>query len=64
PAEPATFPKLVLQGIYYRPAKPSAVINAKTVYVGDKVAQAKVLAIDRREVTVQWGTEVRVLAFE
>ena len=54
----------MLQGIYYRPAKPSAVINAKTVYVGDKVAQAKVLAIDRREVTVQWGTEVRVLAFE
>jgi hypothetical protein len=64
PAEPATFPKLVLQGIYYRPSRPSVVINSKTLYVGDKVSQAKVLSIDRREVTVQWGNEVRVLAFE
>jgi hypothetical protein len=62
--EPGGFPKLVLQGIYYRPSRPSVVINSKTLYVGDKVAQAKILAIDRKEVTVQWGNEVRVLAFE
>lgn len=58
-----TFPQLTLQGIYYRPARPSAVINSKTVYVGDKVQQAKILAIDRHEVTVQWNNEVHVLAF-
>jgi hypothetical protein len=63
-AEPAVFPRLVLQGIYYKPSRPSAVINSKTVYIGDRVSQAKILAIDRREVTVQWGSEVRVLAIE
>ena len=64
PVEPAGFPKLVLQGVYYRPSRPSVVINSKTLYVGDKISQAKILAIDRREVTVQWGNEVRVLAIE
>lgn len=64
PVEPAGFPKLVLQGVYYRPSRPSVVINSKTLYVGDKVSQAKILAIDRKEVTVQWGNEVRVLAIE
>lgn len=59
-----TFPTLALQGIYYRPTRPAAVINARTVYVGDRVANAKILAIDRREVTVQWKSEVRVLAFK
>lgn len=59
-----TFPALALQGIYYRPTRPAAVINSKTVYVGDRVANAKILAIDRREVTVQWKSEVRVLAFK
>lgn len=58
-----SFPQLTLQGIYYRPARPSAVINSKTVYVGDRVQQAKILAIDRHEVTVQWNNEVHVLAF-
>ena len=64
PASGNVFPKLVLQGIYYRPSHPAAVINSKTLYVGDRVAQAKVLAIDRRQVTVQWNNEVRVLAIE
>ena len=59
-----TFPALALQGIYYRPTRPAAVINARTVYVGDRVANAKILAIDRHEVTVQWKSEVRVLAFK
>lgn len=61
---PNSFPQLSLQGIYYRPSRPSAVINSKTVFVGDKVQQVKVLAIDRYEVTVQWNNEVRVLAFQ
>lgn len=63
-AAQTTFPALALQGIYYRPTRPAAVINARTVYVGDRVANAKILAIDRREVTVQWKSEVRVLAFK
>ena len=59
-----TFPALTLQGIYFRPARPSVVINAQTLYVGDKVAEAKILAIDRHEVTVQWNNEVRVIGFQ
>ncbi|MBI1841179.1 MAG: hypothetical protein HYR88_10045 [Verrucomicrobia bacterium] len=59
-----TFPALTLQGIYYRPTRPAAVINSRTVYVGDRISNTKVLAIDRHEVTVQWNNQVRVLAFQ
>lgn len=58
-----TFPVLTLQGIYFKPSNPSAVINSRTVRVGDRIASAKVLAIDRHEVTVQWNQEVRVIGF-
>ena len=61
---PTSFPSLTLQGIYYRPTRPAAVINARTVYVGDRVNNTKILAIDRHEVTVQWNNQVRVLAFQ
>lgn len=65
-AEPSvpTFPKLRLQGIYWRPARPSAVINAKTVYIGDKVEAARVTAIDRESVTVEWESESKVLTLQ
>ena len=59
-----TFPKLKLQGIYWRPARPSAVINAKTVYIGDKVEAARVTAIDHESVTVQWESESKVLTLQ
>ena len=57
-AQPATFK---LQGIFYRPSSPSAVINAKTVFVGDIVADAKVKAIDQSSVTLDLGSETKVL---
>jgi len=50
-----------LQGIFYRPSSPSAVINAKTVFVGDTVADAKVKAIDQSSVTLDLGSETKVL---
>lgn len=50
-----------LQGIFYRPSSPSAVINAKTVFVGDIVADAKVKAIDQSSVTLDLGSETKVL---
>ena len=56
---PAT--RFKLQGIFYRPSSPSAVINAKTVFVGDTVADAKVKAIDQSSVTLDLGTETKVL---
>jgi hypothetical protein len=56
-----TFPKLRLQGIYWRPARPSAVINGKTVYIGDKVEAVRVTAMDQESVTLQWQSETKVL---
>jgi hypothetical protein len=59
-----TFPSLKLQGIFWRPSKPSAVINAKTVYVGDRLESARVTGIDRESVTVQWESETKVLTLQ
>jgi len=59
-AEP-TFPSLKLQGLFYRSTRPSVVINSKTLSVGDRIENAKVVAIERDSVTVEWGGEKRVL---
>jgi hypothetical protein len=50
-----------LQAIFYRAKNPSAVINSKTVFRGDKVADAKVLAIDRESVTLWVNGQTNVL---
>lgn len=59
-AEP-TFPELKLQGVFYRPSNPSALINSKTVYRGDKIENARVIEVGKRSVTVQWNGETKVL---
>jgi len=56
-----TFPSLRLQGLFYRPTRASVVINSKTLYVGDRIENAKVVAIERDSVVVEWGGEKRVL---
>ena len=63
PTEP-TFPDLRLQGVFYRPSNPSAMINAKTVYRGDRIDTARVIAIGKNSVTVEWNGERRVLTME
>lgn len=60
-AQPATFK---LQGIFYQPANPSAVVNARTVFVGDGIANAKVKAIDRQSVTLEIAGETKVLTLQ
>ncbi len=47
--EPMTYQ---LQSIFYRAKNPSAVINGKTVFLGERVGGAKVLAIDKDSVTI------------
>lgn len=49
PAEPA----FRLQAIYYRFRNPSAVVNGKTVQVGDTVDGATILAIERTSVELE-----------
>lgn len=60
PVEPA----FRLQGIFYRPSGPSAVVNAKTVYVGDPISGGRVKAIDRHSVTIERGGETQVLTLQ
>ena len=58
---PTSFPPLKLQGIFYRPSKPSALINRQTVFVGEHVDGAEVVAIAPQRVTVRWRGQTRVL---
>jgi|ERR1041385_8706876 hypothetical protein len=60
PARPAA-PKL--QGILFHPTRPSALINGKTVFVGDKVGDFRVSAIARDSATLVSSTETNVLTF-
>jgi len=58
-ARPA--PAYKLQGIYWRPTRPSAVVNGKTVYVGDRVEKARVTAIEQDSVTLNVDGATKVL---
>jgi hypothetical protein len=60
-AAPAAFPTLKLQGVIWNPRRPSAVINGKSLFVGEKVERAVVTAIEQDAVTVTWNGEERVL---
>jgi hypothetical protein len=53
-----------LQGIFYKATSPSAVINSKTVYVGDTIANARVKAIGRQSVTLLQDGETKVLTLQ
>jgi len=58
---PADFPTLKLQGVIWSPSRPSAVINGKSVFVGEKVERAIVTSIQQDTVKVTWNGEERVL---
>jgi hypothetical protein len=59
--KPAT-PKV--QAIVFNPTRPSAMINGRTVFVGDKVAGAKVLGINQDSVTLLAAGQTNVLTLE
>jgi hypothetical protein len=61
PPKPAP-PKL--QGIFYRPGRPSAVINGKNVFIGSRVGEFQVLAITQESVTIGSATQTNVLSLE
>ena len=63
PSAPAVpqFPELKLQGILYNRSNPSALINGKTLSVGQKVSGARVTKIERDSVTLEWNGETRQL---
>jgi HD-like signal output (HDOD) protein len=59
PAAPApqekAWPELRLSGIIYTVARPCAIVNRDTVYVGDRVSGATVVGINRTQVTLEFN---------
>ena len=57
---PPSLPSLQLQGIFWG-EKPKALINRQILSVGDKIAQAEVVSITQKEVTLSfYGQEVHL----
>jgi len=59
PQPPPTTYKL--QFIYWRPSRAAAVVNGKTLYVGDQVDKARIASIDKDSVTLDVDGQSKVL---
>ena len=55
-------PEFKLQGIFFNPTRPSAVVNERTVYVGDRVSGMHVRAITPKAVILTSATTTNVLS--
>jgi hypothetical protein len=53
---------LKLQGIAFDPQKPSAIINGRSLYLGDRVEKFRLVAISPVAVTLVSGAETNVLS--
>jgi hypothetical protein len=53
PPPPPPLPQLKLQGIFYTPPQPSAIVNGKTVFLGDSVGDFTVKEITKNSVLLQ-----------
>ncbi len=61
-SDPLKLAPLKLQGIFFNPKNPSAVVNGKTVYLGERVAGFFVLAMSPSSVTFANSTATNVLS--
>jgi hypothetical protein len=62
PAAAITKPPLPkLQAIIFSPARPCAIINGRTLYVGNRIGAFRITAIQPNSVTLVSGTETNVL---
>ena len=59
PPKPAP---LRLQAIIFTPKRPSAMISGKTLYVGDKLGDLRVVAIDKESATLAGAGQTNVLS--
>lgn len=60
--EPTVPPAVKLQGIFFNPQNPSAVVNGKTLYLGDRVSGFRVMGISPVAVTLVSASETNVLS--
>ena len=52
---PVTFPALKLQGIIYVASNPSALINGRTLYIGETIEAVRVVRVERESVVLEFG---------
>ena len=52
---------LRLQAIVFNPRRPSAMIGGKTLFVGDRVGDMRVMAIDKESATLTGAGQTNVL---
>lgn len=64
PLRSVNFPPMQLQAIYYRLSKPSALINNRTLYLGDEIEGARVVAIERHTVRLEMGGRTKDLTLK
>jgi hypothetical protein len=53
---------LKLQGVVYNPRRPSAVISGKTLFIGDRIRDFRVVAISQESVTLTGAGQTNVLS--
>lgn len=63
PVAPAA-PPLKLQGITYNPRRPSAMINGRVIFLGDRVREYRVLSIRSDEVVLVGAGRTNILSLE
>ena len=61
-SHPPTPPEPKLQGILFAASRPWAIVNGKTVFVGDQIGEFRVTAISKDSVTLQSETATNVLS--
>jgi len=62
PAPPPKAAPLRLQAIVFNPKRPSALISGKTLFIGDRLGDAHVVAIDRESATLVGGGRTNILS--
>ena len=62
--EPVKTPILKLQGITFHPTRPAAMINGRTLFIGDRTGEWRVIAITRDTATLVNGAKTNTLTME
>jgi cytoskeletal protein RodZ len=62
PVANPTAPPLNLNGIFYNPTRPTAIVNNKLVSIGSRVGQFTVLAITQSSISLVGGGQTNVLS--
>ena len=60
-SQPASPPTLRLQAIFFRLKNPSVMINSKTLAVGDQIEGARLISIERSQVSLDFNGTLMVL---